>query len=147
MGSHVDQPPGRAADRAARSRRDSGAGGLVRPFAGARAGASAACLALVLAPALATLGAVIVGPVAAQGLADAPEQPSEEESAEGLGNDGNERAAAARRVRDAQIRWFIRLLSERDMAPDVRRLLIEDFAAQSEATRRHLIRRYRAGEG
>lgn len=55
--------------------------------------------------------------------------------------------AAAERLRESQVRWFTRLLSERDLAPEMRQMLIEDFAAQSPVTRHHLIRRYRAGDG
>lgn len=58
-----------------------------------------------------------------------------------------EEAERASSVRDAQIRLFTRLLGERDMAPEIREMLIEDFTGQSESTRRHLIRRYHAGDG
>ncbi|HUF86808.1 MAG TPA: hypothetical protein VMM59_05440 [Thermohalobaculum sp.] len=53
----------------------------------------------------------------------------------------------AERVREAQIRLFTRLLEARDLAPQVREMLIEDFSGQSETTRRRLIRRYHAGDG
>jgi hypothetical protein len=46
---------------------------------------------------------------------------------------------------DAQRRWFTRLITGQGLTPEVERMLIDDFAAMSDETRKYLIRTYRDG--
>lgn len=136
MPARAEQGPAGAADPSPGRISDPGASRLARPLRVASALESAALFPVVVSLAGTALGAAI-----GEGAAAQTQPPRAEEGA------GEKEAAAARRLQDAQVRWFTRLLSERDLPPEIRRMLIEDFTAQSAVTRHHLIRRYRAGDG